>query len=156
MEQISNGKTKKYQMSEVSDTTTHPNLIKRIEPAQQSQCFFMMEENSSAIKLYNKNLEVIGKVETRKLSVFEQKGSIQDFAYDPINDIIGFVTTDKKMYFYEGSGRMNLLHIAEKFKKSYNGIWHLPKRNLWAVSSVDNYLIIWRVHKTGLIFLAVD
>ncbi len=101
-------------------------------------------------------MRLLGQVETRKMSVYEQKGAIHDFAYDSANNILGFVTTDRKMYFYEGTGRMNLLHIAEKFKKFFNGLWYLPIKDLWIASSNDYFITVLRVRKQGLIFLSVS
>lgn len=155
LDQARSSKARRFQLSDAGESTNHPNPVKRIEPTGARNCFFVLEENSSFAKLLNKDMQEIGRVETRKLSIYEQKGAIQDLAYDQEQDLVGFVTTDKKLYFYEGSGRLNLLHIAEKFKKNYNGIWYLPKRSYWAVSSIDHYISLWRVHKQGLIFLAV-
>lgn len=132
------------------------NPVKRIEPLGFSDQFIVLEENSSFAKLLNRDLREVGRVETKKLSIYEQKGAIQDLAYDNEHDVVGFVTTDKKMYFYEIRGRIQLLHIADKFKKNYNGIWYLPKRKYWVVSSIDHYISLYKVHKTGLIFLAVS
>ena len=142
-------------MAYLEDKTTLANHVKKIEPTGTDDSFFVLEENSSYAKLRDKDMQELGSIETRKLSIYEQKGGIQDLAYDAEHDVVGFVTTDKKMYFYEGSGRLNLLHIAEKFKKKYNGIWYLVRNGLWLVSSVDYYISLWRVHRQGLIFLAV-
>lgn len=155
MDQARANKARKFEMAYLEEKTTLANHIKKIEPTGKNDCFFVLEENSSHAKLMGREMQELGSIETRKLSIYEQKGAIQDLAYDNDHDVVGFVTTDKKMYFYEGSGRLNLLHIAEKFKKNYNGIWYLAKRGLWAVSSVDHYISLWRVHRQGLIFLAV-
>lgn len=154
MEQLGSSKTKKYQISEIPDALMQSFPIKRMVASGRDDIFFMLEENSGRIKAYNRRLEVVNQVETKKQSIYEQKGAIKDFDYDQENDIIGFVTTDKKMYFYEGTKRMSLLHIAEKFKRVYNGIWYLPQTQLWLTSSVDNFLTIWKIHKTGLVFLS--
>lgn len=156
LDQARANKARKFEISFLEDKTTLTNHVKSIVPTGKNDCFFVLEENSSHAKLMSKDIQEIGNIETRKLSIYEQKGAIQDLAYDAEHDVVGFVTTDKKMYFYEGSGRLNLLHIAEKFKKNYNGIWYLPKRSLWVVSSVDHYISMWRVHRQGLIFLAVE
>lgn len=142
-------------MAYLEDVAPLANHVKKIEPTGRNDGIFVLEENSSHATLMDKDLRELGRIETRKLSIYEQKGAIQDLAYDSEHNIVGFVTTDKKMYFYEGNNRLSLLHIAEKFKKNYNGIWYLPKRSLWVVSSIDHFITIWRVHKQGLIFLAV-
>ena len=135
------GKSRKYMLDDNVEPAAFPNSIRKIEASGRDDGFFLLEENSSSVKLFDKNVKQVGQVETRKMSVYEQRGAIYDFAYDSANDIIGFVTTDKKMYFYEGSDRMNLIHIAEKFKKNFTGLWHLPNRNLWVASSSDHFVM---------------
>ena len=156
MEKIGAARVRKYLLAQTPHAGCAAFPVRRVEPSCVEEGFFALEEGATALHLHDRNLKVVGSVESRKMSVYEQKGVIQDFAYDPQNELVCLLTSDKKVYFYEAAGRMNLLHIAEKFKKSFTGVWYLKKANLWAAASSDYSLTLWRIHKTGLIFLSVD
>jgi hypothetical protein len=155
MEKIGSAQLRKYLLAENNNIDSSISAIKRIEVSGKEDQFYALEKNTSVLKLYNRELEVVGVMETHRLSVYEEKGFIIDFAYDEVGDIICFITNDQKVYFYEGSGKMTLLHIAEKFKRTFTGVWYLKKANLWAAASTDHWIVVWRVYKTGLIFLNV-
>src|SRR3990167_10970372 len=155
MEQAGGGRGRRFQVSELTDPTPHHNPIRKIVPTGKSDGFFVLEENSAAIKEYNSRLCPIRKIEPARLGLYTQKSTIQSFDYDPTNDIIGFVTSDKKAYFHDGGAKQSLLHVAEKFRRAATGIWHMPHARFWAVSWVDHSITFWRVQRQGLIFLSV-
>ena len=64
------------------EAATFPNSVRKIEASGKDESFYLLEENSSSIKLYDRSVKLIGQVETRKMSVYEQRGAIYDFAYD--------------------------------------------------------------------------
>lgn len=80
MEQAYARKSKRYQLSEAQDITLHSNLIRKIEAFTQGK-LFVLEDNSTKIKLYSGNLDTIGSLIPPKKSKFEQKGVIIDFDY---------------------------------------------------------------------------
>ncbi len=96
MEKIGSAQLRKYLLAENNNIDSSISAIKRIEVSGKEDQFYALEKNTSVLKLYNRELEVVGVMETHRLSVYEEKGFIIDFAYDEVGDIICFITNDQR------------------------------------------------------------
>lgn len=148
-------RAKKYQLSDVVDPVIHQNVLKKIISTGRDGRCFVLEENASQIHLIGRDLSVEARISPDKRSIYEQQGFIASVAFDPVHDLLGCVTTDKRLIFFEGSDRYTMLHSKDEFKRNYCALWYLPSTNYWVTSSTDNFLTVWKVSKTGLVFLTV-
>lgn len=145
MDQAYARKSKRYQTSEVFDHSSHPTLIKEIQ-AMRGGTFFVLEENSFKLKFYNQNFEVFHFIENKRFSKLETRGFITDFAYNSEDSIVGIISSDKKMSFWETIFSKRQIWCKE-LKMILLGIWYLKQAKIWVTASEDHFLTIWDVEK---------
>jgi hypothetical protein len=131
-------RSKRYQLANIQDRTLHPSLIKRIKHIY-GDLLLVLEESSCKLKVYQQNLEIKLTVESVRKSKFEEKGFILDIAYSQDQKLIGAVTSDRKILFWDAekfspsekdkvSKRPKYIH---EMKRLLNGIWYMKKENKW-------------------------
>lgn len=137
-------RSKRYQISNVIDTSLHPNLIKRIQYINSGK-LQVLEQSSSKVKIYHQNLETKSSFESIQKSKLEEKGYILDQAYSEEYNQVGIVTSDRKMLFFDSIKLEKKCLWIHDQKRLANGIWYMPKNKIWVTSTNTHNFIQWKV-----------
>lgn len=134
-------KSKRYQPSVYKDTNLHNNLLHKIVNIDKGR-LLVIEENSTKLKYFNTHMELENEVCPKLKSKFESLGVILDLAHNPISEIVGIITSNKRIIFYETNYGKRHLH-TKQVKRSLKGIWYIKESNEWILATDDHFVEIW-------------
>jgi hypothetical protein len=104
----------------------------------------VLEDNATQIKLYNEGLKLYGKLVPPKKSKFEQKGVIIDFDYSEEKSLLGAVTSNKRVHFWETRYSKRLI-FSQDLKRHIDVIRYINMRDVWVFATHDFFMEVWSV-----------
>ena len=156
IEQVFTRKPRNYVITENLNIVLHASLVKEVKAARKRGLYFVLEDRSETVQLYGPGPQLLEQFSITKKKHFDQKFHILQIAFDSKSQVLGFVATDKNLYFYSTIDTNSLLCVEDLFSSPATGIWFLPTKDRWLTSDVDNYLIVWRLNRKAPIHLEVS
>ena len=83
-------------------------------------------------------------IKSPKKSKFETEGIFVDFAYNPRKKVVGVISSNKRIIFWETNYAKRLLHSHEA-KRNLDGIWYIASTDEWILATHDFFLEIWKL-----------
>lgn len=101
-----------------------------------------IEENSTKLKFFNTQMEFVHEISPKPKSRFESIGVILDLAYNGKSEIVGIITSNKRIIFYETNYGRRLLHMTQ-VKRNLKQIRYLEKSDYWILATDDHFIEVW-------------
>jgi len=155
IEQAFSRKPRNYVVCLKINLVLHASTIKQVLAAHDDGRFFSLEENSPVIHLYGQAGKLLDTFGIPKRPFSEQKVFVVQLAYDAASDTLGYLSTDRNIYFCDALRKKSLLHTEDSYTSPCNGIWFLPACSLWVTSTVDHFLTVCQVDRRSKQFLRV-
>ena len=93
----------------------HASVIKQVLAAHDDGRFFSLEENSPVIHLYGQTGKLLDTFRIPRKPFSEHKVCVVQAAYDPAADVLGYLSTDRSLYFFEALRKQSLLLAEDTF-----------------------------------------
>jgi len=144
-------KPTKYVPGLYKSLVNHPSFVSKIVPTRKSTQFFILENGASEVQHYDQSFHIIGKYGIKKESIYDEKSMVLSCSYDTHEQILCFVSSERKMFFFDGGSRKSLLWIHKCYRHDAYLVFYFGSKKQWITASTGHFLTLWSFNKDEII-----